>query len=100
MVVVVVGAGVVGPGYTVNGVDEPGVGFHPGGGVGLRGHRAGRRHDDRRRPARSSWAAGAAAPGAPAAWTRPKPARSDHQMELTWTTVPVWGALIISPSPM
>ena len=38
--------------------------------------------------------------GIPAACTRPKPARSDHQIELTCTTVPVWGALIMSPSPM
>lgn len=38
--------------------------------------------------------------GTPARCTLPKPARSDHQMELTWTTVPVWGALIISPPPM
>ncbi len=38
--------------------------------------------------------------GTPGACTRPKPARSDHQMELTRTTSPVWGALIIRPSPM
>jgi hypothetical protein len=38
--------------------------------------------------------------GAPGAWTRPKPARSDHQIELTWITVPVCGALIMSPWPI
>jgi hypothetical protein len=38
--------------------------------------------------------------GTPGLCTRPKPARSDHQMELTRTTSPVWGALIIKPAPM
>ncbi len=38
--------------------------------------------------------------GEPRAWTRPKPARSDHQMDDTCALVPVWGSLIITPSPM
>jgi hypothetical protein len=103
MVVVVVdgdelpGAG--GGGYTSSGVEDPGVGFQPGGGFFWEGTG----------PAVATTSGGAgfctlggwcSGTGVPGACTRPNPARSDHQMELTWTTVPVCGALIISPSPM
>jgi hypothetical protein len=43
---------------------------------------------------------GRAGTGTPTVCTRPKPNRSVHQIEETCTTVPVWGALTINPSPM
>lgn len=97
---VVGGAGGVGvPGYTASGVEEPGPGFQPGGGLPCEGTGPGTvTTTGVAGSARlGGWCAGT---GVPAAWTRPKPARSDHQIELTWTTVPVCGALIISPAPM
>ena len=33
-------------------------------------------------------------------WTRPKPARSSHQIDMTDTLAPEWGALTMSPLPM
>ena len=84
---------------TTIGVVEPGVGCHPGGGAVWEGTA----------PAAgtTTGAAGAVAvggrwtgTGAFGSWTRPKPARSDHQIGLTRITSPVWGALIIRPSPM
>ncbi len=98
-VVDVVVAAFFGPGYTLKGVDEPGLGFHPAGGFVW----------DGTGPALATTTAVAGSPmvgtwwegtGTPAACTRPKPARSDHHMELTRTTSPVWGALIMRPSPM
>ena len=83
----------------MNGVDEPGLGFQPFGGFVCEGTG----------PAvgTTTGVAGfvsdgglCAGMGTPGACTRPKPARSDHHMELTRTTSPVCGALIIRPSPM
>jgi hypothetical protein len=99
VVVVVEAAELLEPPLTTIGVVSPGAGFHPGGGFGCEG--TGGRVAITTAFAGidtvGGWCSGTGVPGA---WTRPKPARSDHQMELTWTTVPVWGALIISPSPM
>ncbi len=73
---------------TLIGVVSPGLGFQPFGGlvcdgtgpaVGTTAGVAGACAD-------GGWRS---ATGTPAAWTRPNPARSDHQMELTCTTVPV-----------
>jgi hypothetical protein len=93
--VVVVGAG----GMTGTGADAPAVACPPGGGLVC----------DGTGPATATTASGVGrwadggvrrGTGTPAVWTLPKPARSDHQIELTLTTSPVSGALIISPSPI
>jgi hypothetical protein len=89
----VVGAAGAGTGggptpITLIGVVSPGLGFQPLGGLVC----------DGTGPAEGTTAglAGAcadggwrSATGVPGAWTRPNPARSDHHMELTCTTVPV-----------
>lgn len=62
-------------------------GFQPGGGLLSEG--TGCLDRTTRRIGSAGVGACLDAVGVPSAWTRPKPARSDHQMELTCTTVPV-----------
>lgn len=101
VVEVVDGGGVPGtvPGTTTMGVVAPGVGRQPAGGwvwdgtgpaVGITDGTAGTTLEG------GKWAG----TGVPGACTLPNPERSDHQIELTCTTVPVWGALIIKPPPI
>jgi hypothetical protein len=87
------------PPPTIMGVVDPGFGRQPAGGrvwegtgpaVGITDGTEGTTLEGGR----------CAGTGVPGAWTLPNPARSDHQIELTCTTVPVCGALIIKPPPM
>lgn len=87
------------PGTTTMGVVAPGVGRQPAGGrvcdgtgpaVGITAGTAGTTLDGGK----------CAGTGVPDACTLPNPERSDHQIELTCTTVPVCGALIIKPPPI
>ena len=101
VVVVVEGATPGLPARPVNriGVVDPGFGFQPGGGLVCDGTRpaVGTTTGAAGLATVGVWWAGTGVPGE---CTRPKPARSDHQIELTRTTSSVWGALIMSPPPM